>query len=255
MSMNELLAQMYGNAQPKQAQVAEESDPSVEKTARLELFAKLAAEEGIDLSELSAEQINQLYKEAFAEETTASEEPAKEAQENGEEEEGKEKKAPPPPPKKEKEKAEEESEEEKEGEERAEAVVAEHEAKKEAAAKKTAKKMAKKAGKEKEKIKKTAKKRVKKKVKLGPLAKEKTKHIKRLAKIDRLEQIARKKNNDKLLKQIQMLREKENRRHEKVMARISSAKVQKTKEKGKIKASKKADKSKASRKKGTTTEE
>ena len=53
--MNEWLAQMYGT------NGAEEQ----EKTASLELFAKLAAQHNIDLSQLSDDQVSELYAETF----------------------------------------------------------------------------------------------------------------------------------------------------------------------------------------------
>lgn len=108
MAMNQWLAEMYGTgAQAEEAQ---------EKVAELELFAKLAADNGIDLTTLEPEQVATLYAETFG----------KVAQE-GEEEEDDEDEAPP--------KKEKESDEEKEKESAAQAAVAEHEAAKEGAAK------------------------------------------------------------------------------------------------------------------------
>jgi len=80
------------------------------KIASLDLFAKAAAAEQIQLSELSPEQQNDLYNQ-FCE---------KLAQEEGEGEEGGEKKPPFPPKKEEGEKKEKEEEEEKESAARAE---------------------------------------------------------------------------------------------------------------------------------------
>jgi hypothetical protein len=56
MAMNQWLADMYGTNGASEAQ---------EKTAELELFAKLAADNGIDLSRLTAAQVHSLYAETF----------------------------------------------------------------------------------------------------------------------------------------------------------------------------------------------
>jgi hypothetical protein len=82
--MDEYLAQLYGTA-------GDESDEDMDKVAEAELFAKLAADEGIDLNQLSDEQIVELYNVTFQKEA------------EGEEEEEK-KESPFPPKKKEEEK-------------------------------------------------------------------------------------------------------------------------------------------------------
>lgn len=82
MSMNEMLAQYYnthGAADAAQEETA--------KLAHAELFAKLAAKNGIDLSQMSPQQIEELYGQVFPK--------------TAEEEKKEEEKAPPPfPPKK-----------------------------------------------------------------------------------------------------------------------------------------------------------
>ena len=70
--MNEFLAQAYGTAQPQQTADAE-------KVAQAELFAKMAAENGIDLNALNDNQITELWNATFAK--TAGEE--KQAAEHG----------------------------------------------------------------------------------------------------------------------------------------------------------------------------
>lgn len=87
--MNQWLAQMYGTAGAS-ASAPEETT----KLASAELFAKLAAQNNIDLSQLSPAQVGELYAQVFPEEA------AKLAEESSEEEE-----------KEEKEEKEEESEE------------------------------------------------------------------------------------------------------------------------------------------------
>ena len=67
--MNEFLAQAYGTAQPQQTADAE-------KVAQAELFAKMAAENGIDLNALNDSQITELWNATFAK--TAGEEEKKE---------------------------------------------------------------------------------------------------------------------------------------------------------------------------------
>lgn len=64
--MHQLIAEFYGTAQPTQE--------DQEKVAQMELFAKLAAKEGIDLDKLSEEQIGELWNATFGEpEKTAAE--------------------------------------------------------------------------------------------------------------------------------------------------------------------------------------
>lgn len=92
--MNEWLAQMYGT-NGYEPQVQEEQA----KLANLELFAKIAAKNNVDLSQLSDEQVNDLYFQTFPEEAT------KVAEED---------KAPPFMKKEEKEKEDEDEEEKKE---------------------------------------------------------------------------------------------------------------------------------------------
>jgi hypothetical protein len=70
--MNEFLANYYGTA----GYGSVESTPaneSVEKTAQAELFAKLAADNGVDLNTLSDEQVNQLWSDTFGTEKSAEE--------------------------------------------------------------------------------------------------------------------------------------------------------------------------------------
>jgi hypothetical protein len=55
--MNEWLAEMYGTGG--------QADEAQEKVAELELFAKLAADNGIDLTTLEPEQVSALYAETF----------------------------------------------------------------------------------------------------------------------------------------------------------------------------------------------
>lgn len=70
MSMNEWLAQMYGtNGTTPQ----ETTSPETIKLANAELFAKLAAQTGIDLSRMTPEDIGTLYAEVFPEETKTAE--------------------------------------------------------------------------------------------------------------------------------------------------------------------------------------
>jgi hypothetical protein len=94
-----------------------QANEAQEKVAQLELFAKLAADNNIDLTTLSPEQVSTLYSETFGKLAQESEE------EEGESEASESKE-------KEKEKGEEGEEKEKES-----AAIAEHEAAKEAAAK------------------------------------------------------------------------------------------------------------------------
>jgi hypothetical protein len=109
--MNQWLAEMYGTG--TQAEEAQE------KVAELELFAKLAADNGIDLTTLQPEQVSSLYAETFG----------KLAQEEGEDESEEHEAS----ESKEKEKGEDEEEKEKESQ--LEAAESEHAAAKEAAAK------------------------------------------------------------------------------------------------------------------------
>ncbi len=57
--MNEFLANFFGTAAPAEPTV------SAEKVAEAELFAKLAAENGIDLDSMTDDQVRELYNETF----------------------------------------------------------------------------------------------------------------------------------------------------------------------------------------------
>jgi hypothetical protein len=86
--MNPWLAEMYGTAA-----AAQPEQESLSKTAQLELFAKLAAEENIDLSTLTPEQVNALFVETFskaAEESGAEEKKEEKQEEKKDEHEAKE---------------------------------------------------------------------------------------------------------------------------------------------------------------------
>lgn len=79
----------------------------------------------------------------------------------------------------------------------------------------------------------------------GPqYAKELKKHIKRMAMFDRLEAIANKKSNTSLLDKIAMLRQKEARRHERALARLTSDEAPTSPEKSGAKDTGKAPKKK-----------
>jgi len=108
MSMNPYLAQMYNTHGVADAAAEEQA-----KLASIDLFAKVAAAEGIDLNALDPQVREALYADFIS----------KLAQEDGEEEEGEEKKAPPVPPKKEEDKEEKSEEEEKDAAARAEYAV------------------------------------------------------------------------------------------------------------------------------------
>jgi hypothetical protein len=110
MAMNQWVAEMFGTAGAGQ-----DGDSGQAKTAQLELFAKLAADEGIDLTTLSPEQVNDLYASTFGKTAAEGEE---------EEEEGPEHEAAETP---EKEKGEKE---EGDNDEKEAAARAEHEEKK-----------------------------------------------------------------------------------------------------------------------------
>lgn len=110
MAMNQWVAEMFGTAGAGQ-----DGDEGQAKTAQLELFAKLAADEGIDLTTLSPEQVNELWNYTFS----------KTAQEGEEGEEGPEHEAAESPEKEEGEKEEGDDDDEKEA-----AARAEHEEKK-----------------------------------------------------------------------------------------------------------------------------
>lgn len=58
--MDQFLAEIYGTAKTASA-----TDEEVEKTAQLEMFAKLAADENIDLSQMSDDQVAYLFNETF----------------------------------------------------------------------------------------------------------------------------------------------------------------------------------------------
>jgi len=80
------LARIYGTPGQKTASAAQEEQ--LEKQAAAELFSKLAADNGIDLSQLSDEQIGGLWAETFGEKLAADDE-----EEDEEEDEDKKKKA------------------------------------------------------------------------------------------------------------------------------------------------------------------
>ena len=63
--MNLDLAEMYGTPGYEQEKQAEEEN--IEKVAQAELFAKLAADNGIDLNQFTDEQVNDLWVETFGE--------------------------------------------------------------------------------------------------------------------------------------------------------------------------------------------
>lgn len=89
--MNTWLAEMFGTAPAAPA-----ASTGQEKTAQLELFAKLAADEGIDLTTLSPQQVDALYRETFgkqAEEGESEESEEEEKVEEAAKEEHEEKKA------------------------------------------------------------------------------------------------------------------------------------------------------------------
>jgi hypothetical protein len=82
MAMNQWLADMYGTSGAQE---------TMDKTAELELFAKLAADNGIDLTQLSPQQVSALYAETFgktAEEEEGEEGPEHESGESKEKEKG-----------------------------------------------------------------------------------------------------------------------------------------------------------------------
>jgi len=85
------LARIYGTPGQKTASAAQEEQ--LEKQAAAELFSKLAADNGIDLSQLSDEQIGGLWAETFGEKLAADDEgPAHEKSESKDEEEDEDKK-------------------------------------------------------------------------------------------------------------------------------------------------------------------
>lgn len=61
--MNLDLAEMYGTPGVEQAKLAQQED--LEKSAQAELFVKLAADNGIDLNQLTDDQIGQLWGDTF----------------------------------------------------------------------------------------------------------------------------------------------------------------------------------------------
>ena len=65
MSMNEFLAQYYGNTAPEAEY--EKTASEEEQEAQIELFAKLAHDNGIDLEKLSEEQVQELFEATFKE--------------------------------------------------------------------------------------------------------------------------------------------------------------------------------------------
>jgi hypothetical protein len=78
--MNTWLAEMFGTTKTASAAPAGQT-----KTAQLELFAKLAADEGIDLTTLSPQQVDALYRETFGKHAEEGEESASEEQKEHEE--------------------------------------------------------------------------------------------------------------------------------------------------------------------------
>lgn len=85
MAMDQFLAEYYGTAQPAQDET--------EKAAQVELFAKLAAAEGIDLNSMSDEQVEQLYNATFSKEASEEEGEEKDDKKEEAEKEHAEKKA------------------------------------------------------------------------------------------------------------------------------------------------------------------
>lgn len=73
--MDRLLAEYFGNTvKTASAAVAPQvASDEAEKVAQIEIFEKLAAEEGIDLEKLSEEQIGYLWNQVFAKEASAEE--------------------------------------------------------------------------------------------------------------------------------------------------------------------------------------
>lgn len=65
MSMNEFLAQFYGNA--PEMDIEKTAAEQQEEETQIELFAKLAHDNGIDLEKLSEEQVQELYDATFKE--------------------------------------------------------------------------------------------------------------------------------------------------------------------------------------------
>jgi len=86
--MNLDLAQMYGTPGYEEAASAQQEDMS--KVAQAELFAKLAADNNIDLQQLSDEQISQLWGDTFGVKLAEEEEEEEEEKEEEEEEKKKE---------------------------------------------------------------------------------------------------------------------------------------------------------------------
>lgn len=77
--MNTWLAEMFGTAPAAPA-----ASTGQEKTAQLELFAKLAADEGVDLTTLSPQQVDALYRETFGKQAEEGESEAAEEHEESE---------------------------------------------------------------------------------------------------------------------------------------------------------------------------
>jgi hypothetical protein len=119
--MNHFLAEMYGTGGAGEAA----PDESAAKVAQMELFAKVAADNGVDLTKLTPDQVNALWSEVMPK--LASED------EDEDDEEGDEDKA--PPSEKKDEKKDEEKEEEKAAAALQAAALAEFEQQKEAQAK------------------------------------------------------------------------------------------------------------------------
>lgn len=82
--MNPWLAEMYGTGSGQT-----DADEGLQKQAQLELFAKVAADEGIDLTTLSPAQVNELYTTVFAKTAEEGEDEGSEEDEKEDEEEEK----------------------------------------------------------------------------------------------------------------------------------------------------------------------
>ena len=78
MAMDRLIAEYFGN---NVKTASAEVDPSEqEKVAQMEIFTKLAADQGIDLEKLSEDQIAHLWNHVFSKEASAEEEKEKESE-------------------------------------------------------------------------------------------------------------------------------------------------------------------------------
>lgn len=83
--MNQYLAEMYGTAGAAPETAPEQE--SLSKIAQLELFAKVAADNGVDLTTLTPEQVTALYEEVMPKLAEGDEEKEEEEDEDEEEEE------------------------------------------------------------------------------------------------------------------------------------------------------------------------